>query len=161
MLAELQGCLSLCCPAGMGEAEREDWLSVAMSELLRPPLVPNAYFQDACAHARRVCDHPSKIVPAIFGFNPGPFTSRSALEKELREIRAEIENMERARLTANENGGFCTPEQARDILQRFGMSSGFDGGGKVKRELRMPTADELAEVAASFKRQQGYSDDPA
>lgn len=158
MLAELQGCLSLCCPAGMGEDERADWLSVAMSELLTPPSVPNSYFRQACAHARRVCDHPSKIVPAIFAFNPGHLINRSSMHKELREIEMEIENMGRARLEAAKEGAFCTPEEAKDILAKFGMPSAFSDLPKNRR-LHIPTQDELAAVASVFKREQGYSDE--
>jgi hypothetical protein len=152
MLAELQGCLSLCCPAGMGEDERADWLTVAMSELMRPPSVPSSYFQRACAHARRVADHPSKVVPAIFNYDPGHLLSRKSLEKELGEITAEIGNMEAARLEAPT---YCTPEEARDILERFDMKSAFDVTRKP-RDLKMPTPEELAEVAAQFRRQQRY-----
>lgn len=154
MLAELQGCLSLCCPAGMGEDERADWLTMAMSELSRPPMVPASYFRDACAHARRVCDHPSKVVPAIFAYDPGAFRNRRALEKELGEIRAEIENMDAARLTAETK--YCTPEEAKEILAQFGLESAFDGATKRAKELRLPTQEELAEIAAQFARQQQY-----
>jgi hypothetical protein len=136
----------------MGEDERADWLTVAMTELMRPPSIPNSYFQRACAHARRVADHPSKVVPAIFNYDPGYLMSRKSLEKELGEITAEIGNMEAARLEAPT---YCTPEEARDILERFDMKSAFDVTRKP-RDLKMPTPEELAEVAAQFRRQQGY-----
>lgn len=141
----------------MGEDERADWLSVAMSELLTPPSVPNSYFRQACAHARRVCDHPAKIVPAIFAFDPGAFANRRTLEKELNEILGEMRNMDSARLEAAQPK-YCTPEEARDILAKFGAKSAYDSRTTRVRNLRMPTADELAEMALIYRRQHGFDD---
>jgi hypothetical protein len=48
----------------------------------------------------------------------------------------------------------CTPEQAREILEKFGMSSAFRTDKKPsKRELREPTKEELDELAREMRGQ--------
>jgi hypothetical protein len=59
---ELTACLALVAPAGMTEESRRDWLTVAWETLNHIP--PNI-LQAGAAAARRLCDHPSKIVPTI------------------------------------------------------------------------------------------------
>lgn len=59
---ELTACLSLVAPAGMTEEARRDWLAVAWDTLKH---LPPEILQSGCRIARKTCDHPSKIVPAI------------------------------------------------------------------------------------------------
>jgi truncated hemoglobin YjbI len=49
-------------PAGMTEESRRDWLTVAWGTLKN---IPGDLLERGCAHARKVADHPAKIVPAI------------------------------------------------------------------------------------------------
>lgn len=59
---ELTACLALVGAVGMDEAGRKEWLTVAWGTLKD---MPSDLLERGCAHARLVCDHPSKLVPAI------------------------------------------------------------------------------------------------
>lgn len=61
-LEELGRCLTLCAPSGMGSDERRTWLVAAWAEIKDIPIGP---FLSACNTARKICDHPAKIVPTI------------------------------------------------------------------------------------------------
>lgn len=61
-MALLTSCLSLVRPVGMSEGEAEDWLSVAVGEVLN---YPAHVLQAAASEARRTCTHHAQIVPAI------------------------------------------------------------------------------------------------
>lgn len=61
-IGELTRCLTLCAPSGMSKDERGLWLSMAWTELRDIPARP---FLDACATARRIVEHPAKLVPTI------------------------------------------------------------------------------------------------
>ena len=58
----LTSCLALVRPVGFSDDNAGDWLRVAAGEV---GYIPIEILTDACAHARRTCDHHSKIVPAI------------------------------------------------------------------------------------------------
>lgn len=62
MIGELTRCLTLCAPSGMSSDERAVWLATAWAEISH---IPAGVFESACAAARKIVDHPSKIVPAI------------------------------------------------------------------------------------------------
>ena len=59
---QLTACLILVAPAGMTEEARGEWLAIAWQELKH---LPADLLEIGCRHARRTCDHPSKIVPTI------------------------------------------------------------------------------------------------
>lgn len=59
---ELTACLALVVPVGMSEESRRDWLRVAWGTL---KFWPVDLLRIGCEEARRTCDHPAKIVPAI------------------------------------------------------------------------------------------------
>lgn len=60
--ALLTACLALVRPVGMTEDETEDWLGVAVGEVLGFSL---PVLDRACADARRTCTHHSQIIPAV------------------------------------------------------------------------------------------------
>ena len=62
---ELSRCLTLCAPSGWSVEDRAEWLSIAMADIGE---YPAEVFTEACKQARRTCDHPAKIVPAICGY---------------------------------------------------------------------------------------------
>jgi hypothetical protein len=62
VVVQLSRCLTLCAPSGWTTEDRAEWLAVAMEEIGG---VPGEAFVEACRHARRVCDHPAKLIPAI------------------------------------------------------------------------------------------------
>lgn len=59
---ELTACLSLVGAAGMSEDDRREWMIAARGTLRD---IPADLLERGCQAARRTCDHPSKIVPAI------------------------------------------------------------------------------------------------
>jgi hypothetical protein len=59
---ELVACLALVSPVGMTEEAKRDWLKVAWAELKH---LPADILSAGCSEARKTCDHPAKIVPAI------------------------------------------------------------------------------------------------
>src|SRR5438874_8822984 len=59
---ELTACLTLVAPVGMTEEAKRDWLAVAWDTLRH---IPPSILANGAAAARKVCDHPSKIVPTI------------------------------------------------------------------------------------------------
>lgn len=59
---ELTACLALVVPVGMTEEARREWLLVAWETLKH---LPPDILHRGCETARKTCDHPSKIVPAI------------------------------------------------------------------------------------------------
>lgn len=95
IMAALSRCLTLTAPSGMTAEDRTEWLTIGAQELVD---VPSVYFEDACSEARRTCDHPSKIVPAILGFKPPMWLSRSFLSRHLHEARLKLENLGAPRL---------------------------------------------------------------
>lgn len=62
LAVELTSCLALVAPVGMTEEAKRDWLKVAWSELGH---LPADVLSAGCSAARKTCDHPAKIVPAI------------------------------------------------------------------------------------------------
>ncbi len=148
---ELARCLRLVAIAGMGDTDRREWLLVAFDEVKGIPVCELA---ERCAHARKVADHPSKIVPAIFAAPVQSYASARWYRERLRELEAQYSNRDARRLTAANTNSFCTPEEAKKILESFGYQPAFDGEKRPDRgPARMPTEEELSEVAAQFNRE--------
>lgn len=76
----------------MQEGDRTAWYKAALMTIGDMPL---SLLKQATAEARKVCDHPAKIVPFICKFEPD--TARWASEK-LRHARGAVENLHAARL---------------------------------------------------------------
>lgn len=70
---ELTACLALVVPVGMTEEARREWLAVAWASVghLPPDLLAKG-----CAEARKVSDHPAKIVPAIIAATEAEYQER-------------------------------------------------------------------------------------
>jgi hypothetical protein len=104
---ELTACLTLTAPVGMDEEARRDWFAVAWDTLKD---IPPGDLARAAKMARQTCDHPSKIVPAIVkaveGFRPWEKFTGS------RPDQPQLESPETTP---------CTPEEARAILNEFGI----------------------------------------
>lgn len=54
--------LALVRPVGMSDEMASDWLAAALGECL---YLTDEQFKRGCAAARRECNHPSQIIPAI------------------------------------------------------------------------------------------------
>lgn len=77
--AELTSCLALVVPVGMSEEARREWLAVAWATLKH---LPPDLLSVACQEARKSCDHPSKIVPAITAYAEPRLRDRKWMERE-------------------------------------------------------------------------------
>lgn len=108
----LTPCLSLVAPTGMTEADREDWLRAAWVTL---DGIPADLLDIGCAHARKVCDHPAKVVPAILTAIQDLWAKR---KRDLSDVEAALAKM--VEPTEPEEPR-CTPEQARRIMLECGI----------------------------------------
>ncbi len=95
-MAELSRCLRLTVPVGMTADDRREWLIVALPEVEK---IPACEFFDACAHARKIADHPAKIVPSIHSYKPRPYTGVAAVRLGLSHKRGLLANLNNERLT--------------------------------------------------------------
>lgn len=111
---ELTACLALVAPVGMSEEARGEWLAVAWATLSG---LPADLLAIGCARARETCDHPAKIVPTIVA------ETRSLIARRRAALRAA--DPEPPALAAPDR---CTPEQARAILEEFGLAGKFGSG---------------------------------
>lgn len=108
----------------MNEADRIEWLKEAM-EVIGD--VPQDLLETAAAKAKRVCDHPAKIVPFICKETEEMTIWR---RKNLRDAQAAVENFDKPRL---ERRGFELPEEDRievatgigELVKELERKSGF------------------------------------
>ena len=110
---ELSGCLALTAPVGMAEEARAEWLAVAWATLGH---LPDDLLTEGCAHARKVADHPSKIVPAIIAETEERHRKRQHYATPSHETNA-------PRL---ESPDYCTPEEAAEILDQYGLRKNWN-----------------------------------
>jgi hypothetical protein len=103
---ELTKCLALVAPVGMDEAAKADWLAAAWETVGH---LPSDLLHIGCAHARKVADHPAKIVPAII--------SETASLLKARRDNAKPEPRDMPALSARP----CEPKQAEEILREYGL----------------------------------------
>lgn len=122
----LSSALVLVAPAGFSDGDRRAWLASAAMTLKG---IPADLLERGIVAARRIADHPSRIVPAIMA------EIGNAWEARRESVRREqVEAVQR--LPAPE-ADVCTPEQAAAIMAEFGLSSAMQE--TVKRHLGPPT----------------------
>lgn len=105
---ELAGCLALTAPVGMAEEARAEWLAVAWATVGH---LPDDLLTEGCVHARKVADHPSKIVPAIIAKTDERLAER-------RRVEASIRDTNTPRLPSPD---YCTPAEAAAIMEQYGL----------------------------------------
>lgn len=130
IIAALSRCLTLTAPSGMTKEDRTEWLTVAAPELLH---LPSIIFDDACAHARRIADHPAKILPTIMKYEPSHFLTRGFMEARLREVRAQLANIDAPKLES----------QGMDESERRTVASSM---GELVKEMQRKVAAQGAGV---------------
>jgi hypothetical protein len=99
----------------MTEEARSDWLRVAWMTVSH---LPNDLLERGCQKARETADHPSKIVPIIL----------KEVEEDMawRKRMAQPQASTAPRIAYREpEPNYCTPEEARKILQEVGFKSNF------------------------------------
>lgn len=108
---ELTGCLALVAPAGFTDGARREWLIAARGTLHG---IPSDLLAQGCSAARRSCDHPAKIIPAILREIEESWgrrkASRSRVLAAIAKMEAPVPNEPR-----------CTAEEAADIIKRAGL----------------------------------------
>lgn len=127
IITALSRCLTLTAPSGMTREDRDEWLMVAAPELAD---LPSMLFDDACAHARKTCDHPAKIIPAILKYQPPHYWSGPAhFRKLLSEAKAKLANIDAPRLQHTEDDtekhevGSGMKELLRDLMKKVEPSA--------------------------------------
>jgi len=123
---ELTACLILVAPVGMTEEARGEWLAVAWQTLKHLPADVLAY---GCAKAREACDHPAKLVPAIVR------ETEEMMRWRRDSVRSEGGTVPQALLPEPER---CTPEQAKAILEEFGLTSRFRSSRDISTTPNTP-----------------------
>jgi hypothetical protein len=117
----------------MNEEARAEWLAVAWHTVGH---LPADLLAIGCKKAREVCDHPSKIVPAILA------ETRDLLERRRDHVRASYTPPARQLPPPD----VCTPEAAAAILAEMGLSSAAEQ--TVKRYLGAPRRPTRADYIA-------------
>lgn len=130
IMGALSRCLTLTAPTGMTAEDRTEWLTIAAPELAD---LPSMLFDDACAHARRTCDHPAKIIPAILKFEPAHYWLAPAHARRLlSDAKAKLANIDAPRLERSE---------AMETNERREVAASM---GELLKELRAgPLPEEL------------------
>lgn len=130
----------MCSPVGMSDGDRAEWVRVARITLRDLPL---DLLRAGCEVARKEADHPAKIVPLIH-------KTTAPILKARRENLVPPE-----RRIAPPEPEYCTPEQAREVLERYGFE-GIGTKAKIDRgPPKMPTAEDYA--AMGYDTGQGFS----
>lgn len=109
---QLTACLILVAPTGMTQDDRNEWLRAAWGTLQH---MPPDLLEAGCEVARETCDHPSKIVPTIV-------RTTDALWRKRKDDRSRVlAALAKMRDPDPEPEDRCTPEQAREVMARFGI----------------------------------------
>jgi hypothetical protein len=101
---ELTACLTLVAPVGMDEEARRDWFAIAWDTLKD---LPPDVLAIGARKARKICDHPSKIVPTII-----------AETEDIRRWRSMSQREEPLELPRPD---YVKPDEAAEILREFGL----------------------------------------
>ena len=141
---ELTACLALVAPAGMSEEARRDWLAVAWGTLKD---LPADVLQIGCAEARRVCDHPAKIVPTIIQATNDWMRSRKEAARAIIEPvgvlpKKPILDRRGERMTSAET------DELNAALERLGATARYRPDGS--RYFTSPEAEERARDIETF-----------
>ena len=115
----LAPCLTLTAPAGMGKVERRDWFAAAFMALRH---LPADAIERGAQVAQRTADHPSKIVPAII-----------AATREDMAWRYRMAGRRHPVALPSPGGERCTPAEAAEILERFGLRRRIDESNGAAR----------------------------
>jgi hypothetical protein len=138
---ELTACLALVAPSGMATEARREWLTVAWGTLRE---IPADLLKRGCAHARRVADHPAKIVPAIMDEIRETWDYRRTRRTQI------IADQHRTTALPPPPETPCTPEQAAEIMAEMGLSSeAKETARKALGPRRKPTRQDYIDLGVS------------
>lgn len=111
-VTEVSPCLALVSGVGMTRDDQRAWFAAAFKALEG---VPIALLRRGAAKAMRVADHPSKIVPAII----------AEIDEDWRWRRRMQESSPQPERLPAPGDSQCTPAEAREIIERFGLGRKF------------------------------------
>ena len=113
IIRALSSCLTLTAPSGFSEGDRKAWLTAAAGTLKG---IPPQLLEWGVTQARKVADHPAKIVPAIME------EIGEAWERRRDDVRREqMYTQPLQAAPAKQSDPPCTPEQAAEIMREFGL----------------------------------------
>lgn len=124
---QLTACLALVAAVGMSPEARNEWLSVAWATLKN---IPPDLLGAGCEVARETCDHFSKIVPTIVRIADPLWRKRKDDRSRVLAALAKMKDPD------PEPEDRCTPEQAREVMERFGIKP--DENSSAARAHRGP-----------------------
>jgi hypothetical protein len=138
---ELTACLALVAPSGMATEARREWLLVAWGTLRD---TPTDLLKRGCEHARRVADHPAKIVPAVMDEIRETWDYRRTRRSEIIADQHRMTALPPPRETP------CTPEQAAEIMAEMGLSSeAKETARKALGPRRTPTRQDYLDMGVA------------
>lgn len=153
IIQALTAVYSLVVPVGATQADRNVW-NVAAADALKG--IPRDLLDAGIKAARKVVDHPSKIIPAIMKEVEGLWRRR---RDDYRHARWLLDLKNGNLLAAPKAGetvsneGYCTPEQVAAIKAEYGLSSSAEDRATVRANLgppRKPTPAEIQEIASAM-----------
>lgn len=153
--AQVMPCLMLCGGSGMHAHDRTEWIKAAAITLAG---IPYDLLARGCDVARKYADHPSKIVPTIMREIETPWKNRKIERGELfnRMRPPQKASWELAREDTFDPANRCKPDEAAEIVKEYGFDEPVGRDPELGRDcsnLRQPTKEELAALAAEFKAQ--------
>jgi len=113
--AELGACLTLAAPSGLTEADRREWIAVAMTTLSG---IPSDLLKRGCEAARKTARFPSEIVPTIMA------TVGTEWDRRKLHLRQRADQRERMSLPAPLKPDRVDPAEVAKILAEFGHRRG-------------------------------------
>lgn len=115
IVTALAGVLVLVAPSGFSEGDRRAWLASATITLKG---IPPDLLERGVAHARRVADHPAKVIPAIMVEIEESWEGRKTERRRDHEFA-------RGRCLAPPEPEFdaCTPEETAQIMAEYGLKT--------------------------------------
>jgi len=102
----------------MTEEARSDWLRVAWMTLSH---LPSDLLERGCKKARETADHPAKIVPIIIKEIEEDYQWR----KGMASVPSKSYDYALIAEPVQENPDYCTPEQAKAILDEIGFKTNW------------------------------------
>jgi len=121
-IACVSTCLALVRPVGMSDEMASEWLHIASDDLA---IFPVDILMAGCKHARRTCDHYSKIVPAVFAYCEEAMAMRRLALRPRAAVALPAPKVpNRQPMTADELTWLNGPGELRATLRRLGLSAG-------------------------------------
>lgn len=117
----LSRCLALCAPSGQSMEDRTEWLLIAIDDVGH---YPAEILTAACSHARRTCDHPAKLIPAIVAHAEPALTALRQLVKANRPRLVAVRALPDPAAAAPPPLTQADVDAMLPAMQRIGLSCG-------------------------------------